>query len=60
MGKKYVPITNIFHRRVSTATAYGGANFSKCPDECNLNPIQVRYQAALHPDLSPILLNILA
>ena len=29
-----------------------GTNFSRGLRECNLNPIQVRYQAALHPDFT--------
>jgi len=36
-------------KTVSTATR-SGTNFSKGLREYNMNPIQVRYQAALHPD----------
>ena len=53
MDKEFLPIKNIFHKRVSATTSHGGTNFSECPDECNLNPIQVRYQAALHPVPDP-------
>ena len=50
MGKEFLPVRNKFQRGVSATTSHGGTNFSKCPRECNLNPIQVRYLAALHPD----------
>ncbi|GAH50738.1 unnamed protein product, partial [marine sediment metagenome] len=43
-------IKTTLEKTVSTTTPRSGTNFSKGLREYNLNPIQVRYQAALHPD----------
>ena len=38
-------------KAASTTTPMAGTNFSKGLGRPHLNPIQVRYLAALHPDL---------
>ena len=51
MLKKFLLAKNMPGKWVSTTTSDWGTNFSKCLRESHMNPIQVRYQAALHPEL---------
>ncbi|GAH87046.1 unnamed protein product, partial [marine sediment metagenome] len=51
MLKKCLPIKTTLGKTVSTATPSSGTNFSQGLREYNMNPIQVRYLAALHPDI---------
>jgi hypothetical protein len=56
MFEEFLPVKDTLKKRVSTTTSERGTNFSKYLRECNMNPIQVRYLAALHPDLPLIIL----
>jgi len=60
MLKDFSLIEITLEKTVSTAIPSPGTNFSKGLREYNMNPIQVRYQAALHPDLPSTPSSILA